>query len=56
MAMSNATADTAPIGRESAEPEWKAVFRRAKQEAEAELQEIHRDAANRARELLRRAS
>lgn len=38
------------------EPEWKAAFRRAKLEAEVELQEIHRDAANRVRDLLRRAS
>lgn len=50
---------TAPPGdsqaQRDAEPEWKRAFRKAKQEAEVELQEIHRDAANRVRELLRRA-
>lgn len=38
------------------EHDWKVSFRRAKREAEAELQEIHRDAANRVRDLLKRAS
>jgi hypothetical protein len=46
------TRDTA----KAPEPEWKASFRKAKNEAEAELREIHREAAARVRERLRRAS
>lgn len=54
--MTEAKPDTTVRAQPNTEPEWKAAFRRAKQEAEVELQEIHRDAANRVRELLRRAS
>jgi uncharacterized membrane protein len=54
--MTHTKADRDPVAREAAEPEWKTAFRKAKQEAESELQEIHREAANRARALLRRAS
>lgn len=55
----NETESTAPSdtqAQRAAEPDWKTAFRKAKQEAETELQEIHREAANRARALLRRAS
>ena len=38
------------------EPDWKASFREAKDEAEVELRKIHREAAERVRERLRRAS
>lgn len=54
--MTHTKADRDPAARDAAEPEWKTAFRKAKQEAESELQEIHREAANRARALLRRAS
>ena len=54
--MSDATSDPKPKPHESAQPEWKIAFMKAKRQAENELQEIHRDAANRARALLRRAS
>jgi uncharacterized membrane protein len=54
--MTHTKADRTPVARNAAEPEWKTAFKKAKQEAENELQEIHREAANRARALLRRAS
>lgn len=54
--MSDAETKSRPESNESVEPEWKIAFMQAKQQAEHELQEIHRDAANRARELLRKAS
>lgn len=54
--MSEAKAEPKSESQASAEPEWKIAFMTAKQQAEIELQEIHRAAANRARELLREAS
>ena len=54
--MNDTNPDRPPASRGTVEPEWKTAFRKAKREAEAEFQEIHREAANRVRELLRRAS
>lgn len=54
--MTDEKADRAAEARGAAEPQWKAAFRKAKQEAEVELQEIHSEAARRVRAHLRRAS